>query len=193
MGASGVTQPRQSGPNPQTTAMVSLHGPALAAVSSEMAGESPALETAPPLTGRAAVAEMGGLPESRQIRKSALPSPAPEPEPANPKTRAVSGFQPHSQLFEGRDFPGPSDTAGSQQVQSEIQASSTTSARTVILPRDSTPGPAPDVGGGSVGSAATALDGDRQLFSARALVRFVGTVASSRCSQTAAMRAIGKV
>ena len=67
-----------------------IHGstasPALAAVSSEAAGKALALDTSPPLTGREADAEQGGL-RVGGASKPVFPAPSPEPEPA-PKDAA---------------------------------------------------------------------------------------------------------
>ena len=168
MGASGV-----SATLPQRGEMYEpIHGstasPAPAAVSEDLlsgsceetAGESLALETPPPLTGRGslgrsdtlmAVAEEGGLQvggASKPVFPAGLLAAPPN---AVGEPRAVLGDSP----FEASV---PSDTEGSH-TESELPASSTTSARTVILPRDSTPGSAPSVGGSQVGPADAAVRG----------------------------------
>ena len=110
MGASGVSATR-----PQRGEMYEpIHGstasPAPAAVSEDLpsgsceetAGESPAIETPPPLTGRGslgrsdtlmAVAEEGGL-RASGASKPAFPAPSPEPEPAPVPPNAVG--EPHA-------------------------------------------------------------------------------------------------
>ena len=91
-----------------------------------------------------AVAEEGGLPVSG-ASKPVFPA-SPVPPNAVGEPRAVLG----ASLFEASV---PSGTEGPH-TESELPASSTTSTRTaVILPRDSTPGSAPSVGGSQVGPA----------------------------------------